>query len=361
MNLQAGVEQLDAIERLFRASVPKGGPKIARTRLASATAAIGEALRLARIAARGTTLDWLLAHVDHAGDECLPWPFAQNAGYGWVSVDGKRTYAHIVMCQKVHGPAPSPVHQASRSCSDRTVACVNPRHLQWKTPTQLRLEEGAARRAEIAGAGPYVKKRWKLRRDHVEKIRALKGKKTQTAVGRMFGVQRQTVSMIWRGEIWSCGARSPEQARFFAAMEAAGRPMTMRDLKAASGLNGNTLHTITRKLTETGEIERIGKAWRLPFTPERSRQIFDAVGAAISKGLPPQMRDDVRQDVALQIIEGEVALGDIRATVAAAIKRYHKLHPSKYGPASLDAALPGTEGMTLHDKLIGHDGRDLYN
>lgn len=304
-----------------------------------------------RIAKSVPAIDWLRAHIDHDGAECLPWPFAVVDGYGVMWTKEKYHYAHKLMCELVHGPAPSPQHLAARSCGRNGIPCVHPLHLSWKSRSQIRLEEAAAWRA-----APRPKRAWKLSRAQTLKVRALKGKKTQRAIAKQFGISQQTVSWIQSERHGFIKGRRQEV--LFAALAAASGPMTLAEITIAAKFpNGRTAHQQMCKFVRRGDIERVKASYRLPFTPERSRQAFDAVGAAISRGLPPQMRDDVHQDVALQIIEGEVALGDIRAAVAAAIKRYHKLHPSTYGPTSLDAAISGTEGLTLHDLIIGSDGR----
>lgn len=84
---------------------------------------------------------WLVAHKDYAGDDCLTWPFSRvQQGYGNFGHLGMVQYAHRFMCELAHGPAPTPQHQACHSCGRGHEGCVNPRHLEWKTPRENQLD-----------------------------------------------------------------------------------------------------------------------------------------------------------------------------------------------------------------------------
>src|SRR5258708_162153 len=90
---------------------------------------------------RGKALAWIMAHVDYDGDGCLPWPFATDThGYGMFGANGEHHKAHLFMCQQMHGPRPSPKHQASHSCGQGHKACVHPKHVSWKTRSENHLD-----------------------------------------------------------------------------------------------------------------------------------------------------------------------------------------------------------------------------
>ena len=61
-----------------------------------------------------------------------------------VMVGGRRQSAHRAMCELVHGPAPTPKHQAAHSCHRGCDGCVLPQHLHWATDAENRAERRAA-------------------------------------------------------------------------------------------------------------------------------------------------------------------------------------------------------------------------
>jgi hypothetical protein len=144
----------------------------------------------------GKTYQWLLDHKDHDGDYCLIWPFNRNPnGYGQLGYLGKTGYAHRMMCELVHGPAPSPNHEAAHSCGNGHMGCAHPKHLSWKTRTENRLDcrmHGTQVRSTHG-------KRGRLTDDQVMQIKALKGKKTQAEIAFTFGVSEPTVRDIFLG------------------------------------------------------------------------------------------------------------------------------------------------------------------
>ena len=82
----------------------------------------------------GKQTPWLLAHVDHEGDECLKWPFAfHRDGRGQITWEGTTRQTHRVMCELRHGAPPTPKHEAAHSCGKGHEGCVNPNHLRWAT------------------------------------------------------------------------------------------------------------------------------------------------------------------------------------------------------------------------------------
>lgn len=80
--------------------------------------------------ARGEPMRWLKSQIAFDGEDCLTWPFNRNTrGYGTVG----RHNASRVMCELVHGPAPSRSHDAAHSCGLGHKGCVHPKHLRWAT------------------------------------------------------------------------------------------------------------------------------------------------------------------------------------------------------------------------------------
>lgn len=285
--------------------------------------------------------DWLADHVDHQGDDCLAWPFGIIDGYATFSEAKTTRYAHRIMCEMVNGPAPSRQHLAARSCGRNGIACVNPNHLSWKTRSEVRREEAAAQRA-----GPRKKRRWKLTREQTIKVRELKGKKSQRAIGAMFGIRQQTVAYLQRQTFY----RSPERERIHAALEATAAPMTIREVMKAAGVSywcaTNVLHKLTRERT----VVRFRRGrYRAPLTTAMMRKVTVAVRSAVPVTMPREMRDEVIQEMLLAFMEGTASLERLPADVKKALRNYWRSYPGKFGPLSLDARVRG--GRTLGEAL----------
>jgi hypothetical protein len=146
-------------------------------------------------------MEWLKAHVDYAGDDCLIWPWSKNTvnGYGQIGSDasGKANAAHRIMCELAHGPKPSSKHQAAHSCHTR--ACVNPRHLAWKTHSQNMLDKRENGTANVN----YWGQKGKLKVEQAAAILDLKGRDTQRAIAERFGITESQVRNIHSGKSWS--------------------------------------------------------------------------------------------------------------------------------------------------------------
>ena len=63
----------------------------------------------------------------YTGDDCLIWPYFRNLrGYPRMRFEGKPRYVCQLICEKVHGPAPTVLHQSSHSCGNGKKGCVTP-------------------------------------------------------------------------------------------------------------------------------------------------------------------------------------------------------------------------------------------
>lgn len=143
-------------------------------------------------------LAWIQAHLSHQGDDCLtwPWPIKGGSGYGIVCIPGGKTMqAHRLMCELLHGPAPSRKHHASHSCGNGHQGCVNPRHISWKTVSENQLDRARHGTKSMGCAG-------KLTPEQARQIKLLKGRKTQAELAAMFGVSRSTISWVHCGRTW---------------------------------------------------------------------------------------------------------------------------------------------------------------
>lgn len=135
----------------------------------------------------------------HGGDECLVWPFVRGGrGYGQFFYEGKMQYVHRVLCREVHGPSPTPKHEAAHACGNGHKGCVNPKHVSWKTSAENKADmivHGTRCSGERNGHA-------KLTKSDVHQIRALRGVRTQEEIGKLFGVDQSHVCDIQLGNRW---------------------------------------------------------------------------------------------------------------------------------------------------------------
>lgn len=147
-----------------------------------------------------TSREWLHAHVNYNGPDCLIWPFSrQPTGYGAFSdrSTGEREthYAHRYMCELVNGAPPDPIYEAAHSCGRGNDGCVDPRHLSWKT-----ISENAR---DCRAHGTEKRNRWgwkgKMTRRQVDEIWSLKSRETQAVIAAKMNVSPSTVRDIFLG------------------------------------------------------------------------------------------------------------------------------------------------------------------
>lgn len=133
-------------------------------------------------------------------ENCIFWPFPRTkAGYASINVGRTRRVASRVICEIAHGSAPEPHYQAAHSCGNGHLACINPRHLSWKTPADNqadRIAHGTANRGSKHGLA-------KLNESQVIEIMALKGTRPLNDIAETYGVTFQTISDIYRGRRWN--------------------------------------------------------------------------------------------------------------------------------------------------------------
>lgn len=146
---------------------------------------------------KGKCYRWLEEHVTYRKPECLIWPFSTVRGYGSLSHNAKRLYAHRVMCEMVNGPAPSPKHLAAHWCGRGDLGCVHPMHIQWKLPAENQEDRklhGTAYRGRLTYNA--------ITREQRDQILELAKSKTHDEIAPLFGITRRAVSYIVKGETW---------------------------------------------------------------------------------------------------------------------------------------------------------------
>lgn len=155
---------------------------------------------------KGEPLNWLLrVAIPHDGDDCLIWPYGGGVnGYGCVTKEGKKYYAHRLVCELSHGKPPTSKHEAAHYCGVKY--CVNPRHIRWATGSENsadKIMHGRSNRGEKQGHS-------RLEASDVLSICDLARHHKYSDVARQFGISESTVYAIIYGRNWShVTGRSP--------------------------------------------------------------------------------------------------------------------------------------------------------
>lgn len=130
--------------------------------------------------------------------DCLIWPFSRNAaGYGLVSLQGRSRIASRAICARVHGPPPSPKHEAAHNCGNGAGGCVNPLHIEWKSPkenTQDKVRHGTHNRGHKNPGAKLSPEAVAFIREN-RKTRAI----PQRDLAKMYGVCVGAVNLAGRG------------------------------------------------------------------------------------------------------------------------------------------------------------------
>jgi len=147
--------------------------------------------------------EWIAAHVSHSGDGCLIWPFTRdNHGYPQITIAGRNRKATRVMCEAVHGVAPTEKHHAAHLCGNGHEGCIHPQHLAWKSRKENEADKilhGTLRYGEKHPAA-------KLNKSSVEEIRRrCNSGELLKNIAKDFGIHPGTVSQIKRNMLWARG------------------------------------------------------------------------------------------------------------------------------------------------------------
>jgi hypothetical protein len=135
-----------------------------------------------------------------AGEECLTWPYGRSSGgYGAIKVDGMQCVVSRVICERIHGPAPSADHEAAHNCGNGHLGCVNPNHIVWKTSLanqKDRLIHGTDHRGE-----KHISAR--LTESDVRDIRRLRRQGVRRRdLARMYGMKPNYIGDVAAGRAW---------------------------------------------------------------------------------------------------------------------------------------------------------------
>ena len=149
---------------------------------------------------RGAARDFIESIVPpYEGDDCLIWPFCRiKNGYAYIKAEGMMRPAHRVVCEIVHGQAPSTNHEAAHSCGNGHLGCVNPKHVRWATHTE-NMHDAIIHGTTTRGSKNASNK---LDENDVRSIRKLRGSVSQRAIAAEYGVAQGTVNDIQQRRIW---------------------------------------------------------------------------------------------------------------------------------------------------------------
>lgn len=141
----------------------------------------------------------------YQGDDCLIWPYTRSIpGYGQMAFKGRRHNVSRLACMHHHGPPPTDTHQAAHNCGGGRNGCVNPKHVEWKTPSE-NMADKVIHGTDNRGEKNY---RSKLTKELVLEIVRLKDvdiklRGGQKAIAKRYGIDQSTVSDLWTGRRWA--------------------------------------------------------------------------------------------------------------------------------------------------------------
>ena len=147
---------------------------------------------------RRATAFW--GRVDKSGgpDACWPWLGAITThGYGCVQTGNRRVMgAHKVAYLMSKGDVPDG-YEIMHSCDNRP--CCNPSHLSIGTK-QDNTDDKMRKGRGLTGMDWYAHR--KLKPEHVQEIRSLRGVEQSGSLAKRFGVEQPHIINIWNRRVW---------------------------------------------------------------------------------------------------------------------------------------------------------------
>jgi len=146
---------------------------------------------------RGKLADFieLIQSVD--SNDCIVWPFAKVAGYGVLTYEGKRWYAHRLSLSLFTGVLMQDMEACHIPVVCHNPSCVNPKHLMWGS----KKENAAHRVLDTTHCRGESNGRAKLKTSQVICIRG--DSRSGLVLAKEFGVSPHTISNIRTGKTWS--------------------------------------------------------------------------------------------------------------------------------------------------------------
>ena len=135
---------------------------------------------------------------------CWEWTRTHNGeGYGTLTVDGRRVYAHRLAFELAGGEIPDGLDVLHECDNPR---CINPEHLSAGTRSKNMADCHARGRSRIPSPRMTGESNGsaKLTKEEVAEIRkAIERGEVQRAIGARYGVSQTLVSAIKRGRLWN--------------------------------------------------------------------------------------------------------------------------------------------------------------
>jgi len=143
--------------------------------------------------------------LDGATDgECWEWKRSKNNyGYGTLTINGRRAYAHILAFKLAGNDLPTGLH-VMHACDNP--ACINPAHLKAGTRSANMTDCHARGRSRIPRPRMVGETNGsaKLSAAQVTEIRSrLASGEVQRLIAARFGISQTLISAIKRGRVWS--------------------------------------------------------------------------------------------------------------------------------------------------------------
>jgi hypothetical protein len=136
---------------------------------------------------------------DHMWDDCPKWPYGTTtAGYAILAGLPGTSLVHRYVCQAVHGPSPSPAHQAAHNCGKGHEGCFGARCVEWKTVAENEKDKKLHGRVARGEGHPLSR----LVADDIRKIRQMANAHSSAQIAEMFAVTRAHVNSIIARRAW---------------------------------------------------------------------------------------------------------------------------------------------------------------
>lgn len=143
------------------------------------------------------------------------------------------------------------------------------------------------------------------------------------------------------------------------------RPCTTDELADALGITQVTawrIRKLVRPDIKRGKSDGRRQPLCYPFMPQMSRQLPEhellrLINDAVPREIPEDRRADICQEMAISVLIGDLDVANLAGAWRNASRKVYTMHPTRWGPLSLDAPLPGTDDLRLFDTLAAEPTR----